>query len=79
MTYDMGLPAVMKAFAVVIVGGFGNIPGTILAGFLLGIAESLGGGLISPNYQNTIVFAVLVLALLIRPTGLISEGLEENV
>ncbi|MGH7076049.1 MAG: branched-chain amino acid ABC transporter permease, partial [Stellaceae bacterium] len=79
MTYDMGLPAVIKAFAVVIVGGFGNIPGTILAGFLLGIAESLGGGLISPSYQNTIVFAVLVLALLIRPTGLISEGLEENV
>lgn len=79
MTYDMGLPAVMKAFAVVIVGGFGNIPGTILAGFLLGIAESLGGGLISPNYQDTIVFAVLVLALLIRPTGLISEGVEENV
>jgi branched-chain amino acid transport system permease protein len=79
ITYDMGLLAVMKAFAVVIVGGFGNIPGTILAGFLLGIAESLGGGFISPTYQDSIVFIVLVVALMIRPNGLLGARVEENV
>lgn len=79
ITYDMGLLAVMKAFAVVIVGGFGNIPGTILAGFLLGIAESVGGGFISPTYQDSIVFVVLAAALMTRPTGLIGERVEENI
>lgn len=79
ITFDMGLLAVMKAFAVVIVGGFGNIPGTILAGFLLGIAESLGGGFISPTYQESIVFIILAAALIIRPTGLIGERVEENI
>lgn len=79
ITFDMGLLAVMKAFAVVIVGGFGNIPGTILAGFLLGIAESLGGGFISPTYQDSIVFIILAAALMIRPTGLIGERVEENI
>ncbi|HWB46577.1 MAG TPA: branched-chain amino acid ABC transporter permease [Hyphomicrobiaceae bacterium] len=79
ITYDMGLLAVMKAFAVVIVGGFGNIPGTILAGFLLGIAESVGGGFVSPTYQDSIVFVILAIALMIRPTGLIGERVEENI
>lgn len=79
ITFDMGLLAVMKAFAVVIVGGFGNIPGTILAGFLLGIAESLGGGFISPTYQDSIVFIILAAALMIRPTGLIGERVDENI
>lgn len=79
VTYDMGLLAVMKAFAVVIVGGFGNIPGTILAGFLLGIAESLGGGFISATYQDSIVFLILAAALMIRPTGLIGERVDENI
>ena len=79
MTADMGLLAVLKAFAVVVVGGFGNIPGTVVAGFLMGIAESLGGGFISATYQDSIVFVILALALLIRPTGLVRERLEENI
>lgn len=79
ITYDMGLLAVMKAFAVVIVGGFGNIPGTILAGFLLGIAESLGGGFVSSTYQDSIVFIILAAALVIRPTGLLGERVDENI
>lgn len=79
MTPDMGLLAVLKAFAVVVVGGFGNIPGTIAAGFVMGIAESLGGGFISAAYQDAIVFVILAAALLIRPTGLVRERLEENI
>jgi branched-chain amino acid transport system permease protein len=79
ITYDMGLPAVMKAFAVVIVGGFGNIPGTVLAGVLLGVAESLGGGFISATYQDSIVFVILAIALIVRPTGLVGERVDENI
>ncbi len=79
MTPDMGLLAVLKAFAVVVVGGFGNIPGTIVAGFVMGIAESLGGGFISATYQDSIVFIILAVALMIRPTGLVRERLEENI
>ena len=79
MTPDMGLLAVLKAFAVVVVGGFGNIPGTIIAGLLMGIAESLGGAFVSATYQDSIVFIILTLALLIRPTGLVRERLEENI
>jgi branched-chain amino acid transport system permease protein len=79
MTPDMGLLAVLKAFAVVVVGGFGNIPGTIIAGLLMGVAESLGGAFISATYQDSIVFIILTLALLIRPTGLVREQLEENI
>lgn len=79
MTADMGLLAVLKAFAVVVVGGFGNIPGTIAAGLLMGVAESLGGGFVSATYQDSIVFVILTLALLIRPTGLVRERLEENI
>lgn len=79
MTPDMGLLAVLKAFAVVVVGGFGNIPGTIAAGFLMGIAESLGGAFVSSTYQDSIVFVLLGVALLVRPTGLVRERLEENI
>lgn len=79
MTPDMGLLAVLKAFAVVVVGGFGNIPGTIIAGLLMGVVESLGGGFVSATYQDSIVFIILALALLVRPTGLVRERLEENI
>ena len=79
MTPDMGLLAVLKAFAIVIVGGFGNVPGTIVAAFVMAMAESLGGAFISATYQDSIVFIILALALMVRPTGLVRERLEENI
>jgi branched-chain amino acid transport system permease protein len=79
MTPDMGLLAILKAFAIVVVGGFGNVPGTIIAAFVMAIAESLGGAFISATYQDSIVFVILALALMIRPTGLVRERLEENI
>ncbi|HID86507.1 MAG TPA: branched-chain amino acid ABC transporter permease [Anaerolineae bacterium] len=66
----MGLMAVQKAFAVVIVGGMGNVSGAIFAGFALGIVESLGAGFIASAYKHIIAFAILILALWLRPEGL---------
>ncbi|HEX2566642.1 MAG TPA: branched-chain amino acid ABC transporter permease [Burkholderiales bacterium] len=79
LTPFAGASVVVKAFAVVIIGGFGNIEGTIIAGLLVGIIEAftvqyLGSGLI-----DLVVFALLLVMLAFRPTGLIAERKEENV
>jgi branched-chain amino acid transport system permease protein len=74
-----GASVIVKAFAIVIIGGFGNIEGTIIAGLLVGVVEAftvqyLGSGLI-----DLVVFALLLVMLAFRPTGLIAERKEENV
>jgi branched-chain amino acid transport system permease protein len=74
-----GASLIVKAFAIVIIGGFGNMQGTIIAGILVGIIEAftvqyLGSGLI-----DLVVFVLLLAMLVVRPTGLIAERKEENV
>jgi branched-chain amino acid transport system permease protein len=74
-----GASVIVKAFAIVIIGGFGNIEGTIIAGLLVGVIEAftvqyLGSGLI-----DLVVFGLLLVMLAFRPTGLIAERKEENV
>ena len=75
----VGERAVLKAFVVVVVGGFGSIPGAIVAGYFIGFVDSLTAGFLSPNYQNMICFLIMVLTLLIRPTGIFGEATEENI
>jgi branched-chain amino acid transport system permease protein len=68
----MGEWAVVKAFCVVIMGGMGNVPGAVLGGVMLGVAESLGAGFLpgGTSYKDGIGYAILILVLLYRPQGL---------
>jgi len=69
---SMGEWAVVKAFCVVIMGGMGNVPGAVIGGFILGVAESLGAGFLpgGTSYKDGIGYAILILVLLLRPQGL---------
>tara|TARA_B100000745_G_scaffold299203_1_gene249481 strand:- start:364 stop:1236 length:873 start_codon:yes stop_codon:yes gene_type:complete len=69
----MGAIVTAKSFAVVIVGGLGSFPGAILAGLLLGVAESLGAAYISSGYRDAIAFILIIVVLLLRPTGLLGK------
>jgi branched-chain amino acid transport system permease protein len=75
----VGENAILKAFVVVVIGGFGSIPGAIVAGYFLGFIESMISGFISPNYQNIISFLIMILMLLIKPSGIFGEVTEENI
>lgn len=67
---SMGTLLTLKAFAVVIMGGFGNVNGAIYAAFLLGLVESFAAGYISSEYTDAIAFGAMILVLLVRPYGL---------
>ncbi len=69
-TYDMGSMLALKGFVAAIIGGMSSTPGAVAGGFLLGILESLGAGLISSGYKDAIAFIVLFLVLFFRPNGL---------
>jgi len=69
----MGFVAGLKAFTAAVVGGIGSIPGAMLGGMLIGIAESFVTGYISSTYTNLIVFGILIAVMLARPTGLLGR------
>jgi branched-chain amino acid transport system permease protein len=79
LTPFAGASVIVKAFAIVIIGGFGNMEGTILAGLLVGLIESFTTQFLDPGLIDIVVFALLLATLAIRPTGLIAERREENV
>lgn len=79
LTPFAGTSVIAKAFAIVIIGGFGNFEGTILAGLLVGLIESFTTQYLGPGMIDIVVFALLLVTLAIRPTGLIAEKREENV
>lgn len=75
----MGFAAGLKGFTAAVLGGIGNIPGAMLGGFLLGLTESFATGYISSTYKDVIAFVVLILILLIRPSGLLGAKLVKKV
>jgi branched-chain amino acid transport system permease protein len=71
---SMGDLAAQKAFCVVILGGLGNFVGAALGGVLLGVAEELGAGYVSSGYRDAVGFVIIVLMLLVRPSGLFARA-----
>ena len=69
----------IKAFTAAVFGGIGSIPGAFLGGLLLGIIEILSAAYISTQLSNAIVFAVLIIVLLVKPTGLLGRPIREKV
>jgi branched-chain amino acid transport system permease protein len=70
---SMGDLAAAKAFAIVILGGLGSIPGATLGGFILAFVEELGAGYISSGYRDAMGFVLIIIILLFRPTGLFAR------
>jgi branched-chain amino acid transport system permease protein len=69
-SYDVGIMLGLKGFVVAIIGGLNSFVGTICGGLLLGIIEALGAGFISSQYKNAITFCLLILILILRPSGI---------
>lgn len=69
----------LKGFAAAILGGLNSLPGAIVGGLILGVAESLAGGFISIAFKNTLAFLIIILVLLIRPEGLLGTEFKERV
>jgi len=70
MEYDRGPLLALKGFAAAVLGGLGSGAGAIVAGFVIGIAESMGAGLISSGYKDAIALLVLLVVLWVKPSGL---------
>lgn len=76
--YTGAMPGI-KAFVAAVFGGIGSIPGAMIGGILLGIIEILGKAYISSQVADAIVFAVLIVVLLVKPTGLFGKNIQEKV
>jgi branched-chain amino acid transport system permease protein len=77
--FSMGFTAGIKAFTAAVLGGIGSLPGAVLGGFLIGLIEALWSGYFSIAYKDLVVFAVLVLVLIFRPSGLLGRAAVEKV
>ena len=79
VTATIGFIAGLKAFTAAVVGGIGSIPGAMLGGLLIGVAESFVTGYISSTYSNLIVFGILIVVMLLRPSGLLGRAQLQKV
>ncbi len=79
ITPQMGVLTGLKAFVAAVLGGIGNIPGAVLGGLLIGMAEQLTAGFLSPDYRDAITFVILIVILLLKPEGLLGVVKQEKV
>jgi branched-chain amino acid transport system permease protein len=69
----------LKAFIAAVVGGIGSIPGAVVGGLFLGVAENLFGAYVSTEWKDALAFGLLVLVLLVRPSGLLGRARREKI
>jgi branched-chain amino acid transport system permease protein len=75
----MGIMPGLKAFVAAVLGGIGNIPGAVIGGLVMGIAEVMVVGYVSPAYRDAIAFVLLIVILLVRPAGILGQNVAEKV
>ena len=79
VTPTIGMMYGLKAFVAAVLGGIGSIPGAVVGGIILGIAEVMGVALFSSSYKDAIAFGILILILIIKPTGIFGRSMKEKV
>ncbi len=75
----MGIMPGLKAFVAAVLGGIGSIPGAMIGGFILGIAETLTKGFVSSTLANGVAFGILIVILVVKPSGLLGKNTREKV
>lgn len=75
----MGIMSGLKAFVAAVLGGIGNVPGALIGGLIIGVAEVFTVGYLSPTYRDAIAFTILIAILLFRPQGILGRVEKEKV
>ena len=75
----MGFVAGLYAFIAAVVGGIGNLPGAVLGGLLIGLAQSFSIGYVSSAFSDAVVFGVLIAVMIVRPSGLLGRAAVTKV
>ena len=75
----MGIMPGLKAFVAAVLGGIGILPGAVVGGIILGVIEALVSGFLSSTFRDAAAFAILILVLLIKPSGLFGKNTNEKV
>jgi branched-chain amino acid transport system permease protein len=76
--YGIGYTAGLRAFTAAVLGGIGNIPGAMLGGLIIGLIESLGGQYLAVRWTDVIIFSILIILLVFRPTGLLGTAVAQR-
>ena len=71
---NMSFIAGMKTFAAAVLGGVGSLPGAMLGGIIVGLAEAIGASYISSGYRDAIAFAILIFVLIVKPSGIFGKN-----
>lgn len=74
----MGYVAGVKAFAAAVLGGIGSVPGAMLGGVVLGVAEALGAGYVSSLYRDGVAYAVMIAVIIFRPSGILNKAVVDK-
>lgn len=79
VSFSMGVVLGMKGFVAAVIGGIGSIPGALVGGLTLGVVENLGGAYISSDYKDLIAYGIMILVLVLKPSGLLGKHTVEKV